>query len=112
MARRVRALMHTHGALARFARARPGLLARQQLGEAMRRVTVRRDALVALALMAGCAVTPSKRTREPACPGLGHPIVAALQLLPSEVIQIVAQATASAGQNAPRDALGGSALRG
>ncbi len=68
MARRVRALMHTHGALARFARARPGLLARQQLGEAMRRVTVRRDALVALALMAGRAVTAveaNSRTRVP-----------------------------------------------
>jgi hypothetical protein len=106
----VRTLRNVHRALARLTRARPRLLARH-FGEPVRPITVRGNVLVALSAMPRLAVAPVKRTRQPACSGLGHATVAALQLLPSEDIQICAQATPSAGQSAPRMREGEGRLR-
>src|SRR5680860_881281 len=117
--RRVRTFVEADVALASLAGLGPGLLPRKVLREAMRTLSVDRNALVQLSTMPGHAVMPSKRTRDPACSCLGHLTAALLQLLSSDDISpVTVGATSdrthlaehSQRQNALRDALGGPRL--
>src|SRR5680860_1545460 len=87
--RRVRTFVEADVALASLAGLGPGLLPRKVLREAMRTLSVDRNALVQLSTMPGHAVMPSKRTRDPACSCLGHLTAALLQLLSSDDISPV-----------------------
>src|SRR5660398_177656 len=66
--------------LAVFARAVPGLLPRQKLGEHVRLSAPSWQARIALSSVAGFSVSTVSFTREPACSDLGHFIFAALVL--------------------------------
>src|SRR5680860_743453 len=66
--------------LAVFARAVPGLLPRQTLGEHVRLSAPSWQARIALSSVAGFSVSTVSFTREPACSDLGHFIFAALVL--------------------------------
>ena len=80
----------------------PRLLARQLLGEAMRRVAVRRDAAVALTPMIGLAVLAIEAHMRPGVLSRGHAAVALVHVLPAVPIFAAVQASLGSGQNAPR----------
>jgi len=102
----VRSLVHTHGSLAALAGVVPSLLARQELGEAMRSVAVGRDAAVELATVVRLAVVAVEAHPRPRMLGVraGRSCLAPR---PPWRRHVGDEAKGRAGQNAQLEATGG-----